>query len=91
MKRFFLTFTSLLLLPHLLTSAPALAGSGPEKTNKTAEAVRVAVIGGMTMTGMWARVSEIFEAKTGIRVKVAATGPRSKIEKPFKKNKESDN
>ncbi|MCG3181595.1 MAG: Tungstate-binding protein TupA [Phycisphaerae bacterium] len=38
--------------------------------------VRVAVIGGMTMTGLWERVSRMFEADTGLKVEVVATGPR---------------
>ena len=35
--------------------------------------VRVAVIGGMTMTGMWQEVSKMFEARTGYKVEVVAT------------------
>ena len=36
--------------------------------------VRCAVIGGMTMTGMWQEVSKMFEAETGYHVVVVVTG-----------------
>jgi len=38
--------------------------------------VRCAVIGGMTMTGLWPEIAKMFEAQTGYRVEVVATGPR---------------
>jgi tungstate transport system substrate-binding protein len=38
--------------------------------------VRCAVIGGMTMTGLWERIAEMFESQTGYKVEVVATGPR---------------
>jgi tungstate transport system substrate-binding protein len=38
--------------------------------------VRCAVIGGMTMTGLWPAIAGKFETQTGYRVKVVATGPR---------------
>jgi tungstate transport system substrate-binding protein len=38
--------------------------------------IRCAVIGGMTMTGMWQQISKIFEAETGYQVEVVVTGPR---------------
>lgn len=38
--------------------------------------VRCAVIGGMTMTGLWQEIARMFEAQTGYRVEVVATGPR---------------
>jgi tungstate transport system substrate-binding protein len=41
--------------------------------------VRVAVIGGMTMTGMWQQVSQMFEKETGCRVELVATGQREKL------------
>ena len=86
-KPFFLIFTLTFLTASLLTPVSILAVSAPSKTEKPDNSVKVAVIGGMTMTGMWAEVSEMFEAKTGIKVRVVATGPRPKIEKPFKEGK----
>jgi tungstate transport system substrate-binding protein len=38
--------------------------------------VRCAVIGGMTMTGLWQEIAKMFEAQTGYHVEVVATGPR---------------
>ncbi len=38
--------------------------------------VRCAVIGGMTMTGLWPEIAKRFTAKTGYQVEVVATGPR---------------
>lgn len=37
--------------------------------------VRVAVIGGMVVTGLWQHVAEQFEKDTGCPVEVVATGP----------------
>ena len=38
--------------------------------------VRVAVIGGMTMTGLWFEITKMFEAESGYKIEVVATGPR---------------
>jgi tungstate transport system substrate-binding protein len=38
--------------------------------------VRCAVIGGMTMTGLWQQITKMFEAKTGYKIEVVVTGPR---------------
>ncbi len=38
--------------------------------------VRCAVIGGMTMTGLWQQIAQMFEARTGYRIEVVVTGPR---------------
>jgi len=46
--------------------------------------VRVAVIGGMTMTGMWPAVAALFEADTGLKVHVVATGPRPRLDAAFR-------
>ena len=41
--------------------------------------VRVAVIGGMTMTGLWQEISQMFEKETGYRVEVVTTGQREDL------------
>ncbi|MGH7176107.1 MAG: substrate-binding domain-containing protein [Tepidisphaeraceae bacterium] len=41
--------------------------------------VRVAVIGGMSETGLWDQLSEQFEKQTGIQVQTVATGPKDGI------------
>jgi tungstate transport system substrate-binding protein len=38
--------------------------------------IRCAVIGGMTMTGLWPQITKIFEAETGYKIQVVVTGPR---------------
>jgi tungstate transport system substrate-binding protein len=47
--------------------------------------VRVAVIGGMVMTGLWQHIAEHFEKDTGCRVEVVATGPKEIIAPAFRK------
>ncbi|MBE2179802.1 MAG: substrate-binding domain-containing protein [Chthoniobacterales bacterium] len=46
--------------------------------------VRVAVIGGMTMSGLWPMVAEAFTAKTGIPVELAVTGPKDVLDGAFR-------
>jgi tungstate transport system substrate-binding protein len=46
--------------------------------------VRCAVIGGMTMTGLWPEIAKMFEAQTGYRVEVAATGERPVLDKAIR-------
>jgi len=47
--------------------------------------VRVAVIGGMTMTGMWQDLAAKFEADTGWKTQLVITGPKDIISEPFKR------
>ena len=49
--------------------------------------VRCAVIGGMTMTGLWPEVVKMFEAETAYRCELIATGPRPEISEPFRAGK----
>ncbi len=46
--------------------------------------VRCAVIGGMTMTGLWAELSKMFEAQSGYHVEVVATGERPVLDKALR-------
>jgi tungstate transport system substrate-binding protein len=46
--------------------------------------VRCAVIGGMTMTGLWPEIARMFEAKTGCHVVVVATGERPLLDKAIR-------
>ena len=46
--------------------------------------VRTAVIGGMTMTKLWDEIARRFEAKTGYKVVVVATGPRTVLDPVFR-------
>ena len=47
--------------------------------------IRVAVIGGMTMTGMWQELAAKFEAETGWKTQLVVTGPKDVISEPFKR------
>ena len=49
--------------------------------------VRCAVIGGMTMTGMWQEISRMFEAQTGYHVEVVVTGERPLLDKAIRAGK----
>src|SRR5215831_854564 len=49
--------------------------------------VRCAVIGGMTMTGLWPEIIKMFEAQTGYHCELAATGPRPEISEVFRAGK----
>src|SRR5215472_3765606 len=46
--------------------------------------VRCAVIGGMTMTGLWPEIAKMFEAETGYHVEVVATGERPLLDKAIR-------
>ena len=46
--------------------------------------VRCAVIGGMTMTGLWPEISKMFEAQAGYHVVVVVTGERPLLDKAIR-------
>jgi len=49
--------------------------------------VRVAVIGGMTMTGLWQEISRMFEKETGYCVELVATGQREELGEGLREGK----
>jgi len=49
--------------------------------------VRCAVIGGMTMTGLWPEISKMFDAQTGYHVEVVVTGPRPLLDTAMRAGK----
>ena len=49
--------------------------------------VRVAVIGGMTMTPLWSEIQKRFEAETGIPVRVVVTGEKPALARAMKEGK----
>jgi tungstate transport system substrate-binding protein len=49
--------------------------------------VRCAVIGGMTMTGLWQSIMNMFEKDTGYRTEVVMTGPRPELDKVMRAGK----
>ena len=67
--------------------ALALRPRGADTTRPGKRIVRCAVIGGMTMTGLWPEIVRMFEAETGYRCELAATGPRPEIAEIFRAGK----
>ena len=70
-------------------TALALWTSCGEKTSPPAPAVdarviRCAVIGGMTMTGLWQKLTAMFEAQYGYQIQVVVTGPRPVLDKAMR-------
>ena len=63
-----------------LAGLSAVSASAEDK-----EPIRVAVIGGMTMTGMWQELAAKFEADTGWKTQLIITGPKDVISAPFKR------
>ena len=49
--------------------------------------VRCAVIGGMTMTGLWSAIAKMFEQQSGYRTEVVVTGPRPDLDKAMREGK----
>ncbi|HUU20157.1 MAG TPA: substrate-binding domain-containing protein [Sedimentisphaerales bacterium] len=49
--------------------------------------VRVAVIGGMTMTGLWQEISQMFEKETSYSVELVATGQREELAETLREGK----
>ena len=84
--------TDLMKLRQYLLLAASLA-SLAVSCHRSAEApadprvVRCAVIGGMTMSGLWPEVVRRFEAQTGYRAEVIATGPRPILDEAMRKGK----
>jgi tungstate transport system substrate-binding protein len=76
-------------LIHFAFGALLLATSCGRRTEAAADkrVVRCAVIGGMTMTGLWPRIAEMFEASSGYRVELIATGPRPELDKVMREGK----
>jgi tungstate transport system substrate-binding protein len=73
-------------LPKLSAWLLLLALSCSRKAQAPADphVVRCAVIGGMTMTGLWPEIARMFEAQTGYRLRVVATGPRPILDKAIR-------
>jgi tungstate transport system substrate-binding protein len=57
------------------------------KNSARRHVVRCAVIGGMTMTGLWPEIARMFEADTGYHVEVVATGERPVLDKAIRAGK----
>ena len=80
---------SLKLLSVLLLAVTLLGTACNRKAENAADphVIRCAVIGGMTMTGMWQQISKMFEAETGYQIKVVVTGPRPVLDAAMRAGK----
>jgi tungstate transport system substrate-binding protein len=65
----------------------ALCAPAAAQTVSSNRVVRCAVIGGMTMTGLWPEIVKMFEADSGCHCQLAATGPRPEISQVFRAGK----
>lgn len=65
-----------IILLSIIVLAVTLAIEFHARQTARNHVVRCAVIGGMTMTGLWPEISKMFEAQTGYHVEVVVTGPR---------------
>ena len=71
-------------LPKQYVSTVTMEVKPDNSGAKDRRPVRVAVIGGMTMTGMWDKLVAQFEADTGWKTQLVITGPKDVISAPFK-------
>jgi tungstate transport system substrate-binding protein len=77
--------SAVLVLAAMFTFAHCPLGAAqPVSSNRV---VRCAVIGGMTMTGLWPEIVKRFEAENGYRCELVATGPRPEIAEVFRAGK----
>ena len=58
-----------------------------QKKSADSHVVRCAVIGGMTMTGLWPKLAKMFEEQSGYQVKVVVTGPRPILDEAMRAGK----
>src|SRR5215471_20720247 len=77
------------LIPQLALGALLLTASCSQKTQAPTDktTIRCAVIGGMTMTGLWPEIQKRFEAQTDYRLELVATGPRPELDKVMREGK----
>lgn len=75
--KFLKALLTCLVLTPLLVPLSARAGERPP--------IRVAVIGGMTMTGMWQELAIRFEAETGWKTQLVITGPKPVLAESFRR------
>jgi tungstate transport system substrate-binding protein len=76
-----------LIFPVLLSGLLTLSCSRKTEAPADHHLVRCAVIGGMTMTGLWPEIVKRFEAETGYRTELVVTGPRPELDKAMRAGK----
>jgi tungstate transport system substrate-binding protein len=76
-----------IILLSIIVLAVTLAIEFHARQTARNHVVRCAVIGGMTMTGLWPEISKMFEAQTGYHVEVVVTGPRPLLDTAMRAGK----
>ena len=76
--------TAALLFLLVLAVTLAVHRRNPAANSAQNHVVRCAVIGGMTMTGLWPEISRMFEARTGYHAEVVVTGERPLLDKAIR-------
>jgi tungstate transport system substrate-binding protein len=71
----------------LVLALLAVSCNRQSQSQSDAHVVRCAVIGGMTMTGLWQQITALFEAQTGYRIEVVVTGPRPLLDAAMRAGK----
>jgi tungstate transport system substrate-binding protein len=86
-----LTVVALCLASGQVSAGPTTQQGGTQRQEKEVKVanrvVRVLVIGGMTMTGLWQEIAGRFEKKTGYKAVLVDTGPRPGLDKAFRAGK----
>lgn len=77
----------ILLRACLSFSLLAASCSPHSETPADPHTIRCAVIGGMTMTGLWQAIAKMFEEQTGYKIEVVATGPRPILDEAMRAGK----
>ncbi len=80
-------WASVLLAAILLTAGGGCGPRNPVPAASEKPPVRVAVIGGMTLSGMWPAASERFTRETGWPVETVVSGPKDLLSAAFRQGK----
>jgi len=70
-----------------ICSLLAISCNNKTETSANPKVVRCAVIGGMTMTGLWQQIAKMFEEQTGYQIEVVVTGPRPMLDEAMRAGK----
>lgn len=77
------------IFPAILSFAFLFFATGckqePVASAGDGKVIRVAVIGGMTQSGMWPELTSAFEKDSGMKLELIVTGPKAVISEPFRK------
>jgi tungstate transport system substrate-binding protein len=71
----------------LLSISLILISCSGERASSPSSPVRAAVIGGMTLTGLWDEIQTQFEADTGIPIELVESGPKPVLARVMKEGR----